>query len=145
MSAAARFPLTPIRRATLAAIHIGKTSIGMPDDAYREMLERLTGERSAASVATGQLGAVMDELRAKGAKFSKPFAPRRTAIPADRAKLFSRVEALCKALGKGMDYADGVAKRVCKVDKVEWCTPEQLGKVCGALSHTARRQGVCRD
>lgn len=155
MAAAA---LTPFRRAALAAIHAGAKSLGMADDSYRDMMQRLTGKRSAKDVPTVKLQAVLDELRAKGAQLgsapAKPgtrpkrrsFAARNAFRPAaDREALWRKVQALCTALGHDERYADGIARKRFGVDASQFCDAEQLQVLVGALSRTARSRGVCLD
>jgi phage gp16-like protein len=38
-------------------------------------------------------------------------------------------------------YADALAKRICKVDKIIWVPGDQLHKVIAALRYQARREG----
>lgn len=150
--------LTPFRRAALAAIHAGKKSLGMDDDTYRDMMQRLTGHRSAKDVPTVKLSAVLDEMRAKGAQLgSTPAAPgtrtkrrsfaKRNAFrpAADREALWRKVQALCTALGHDERYADGIARKRFGVDAAQFCDAGQLQVLVGALSRTARSRGVCHD
>lgn len=152
MAAAA---LTPFRRAALAAIHAGSKSLRMERDAYEDMMERLTGQRSAKHVPTVKLQAVLDELRAKGARLGaepgtrpkrRTYAKRNAFKPAaDREALWRKVQALCTALGHDERYADGIARKRFGVDASQFCDAEQLQVLVGALSRTARSRGVCVD
>lgn len=51
----------------IAAIHVAKRDLGLEDDDYRSLLERVTGKASLRLMSTREQGAVLDELRAKGA------------------------------------------------------------------------------
>jgi hypothetical protein len=54
------------RKRMLAAIHAAKRDLGLDDDIYRDLLERLTGARSAAGLGPAALAAVLDHLAALG-------------------------------------------------------------------------------
>ena len=58
------------RRAMIAKIHIGKKDLGLDDDTYRAILERVTGHRSARDCTDKHLTDVLAELGAKGFKAS---------------------------------------------------------------------------
>ena len=51
----------------IAAIHVAKRDLGMEDDDYRSLLRRVTGKASLRLMNLREHGAVLDELRAKGA------------------------------------------------------------------------------
>ncbi|RLQ88894.1 regulatory protein GemA [Notoacmeibacter ruber] len=52
----------------LATIHIGKKALGLDDDAYRDLLERETGKRSAKGLSETERGRVIDAMRRAGFK-----------------------------------------------------------------------------
>lgn len=51
---------------TLAKIHIAKKELGLDDDAYRDVLERITGKRSSKGMTSAQHKAVLDEFKRLG-------------------------------------------------------------------------------
>jgi hypothetical protein len=55
-----------LSRDQLAKIHIAKKALCLGDDDYRDILERITGKRSARDVAPEQLQALQRELRRLG-------------------------------------------------------------------------------
>jgi len=66
------------RAARMRAIHAGARELGLSDDARRDLMERLTGRRSAREMSAAQLGAVLaeyDRLRGR---------PRRTFRPSTK-------------------------------------------------------------
>jgi hypothetical protein len=90
------------RRRQLAAIHAAKRDLRLDDDTYRDLLERLTGVRSAAELGPASLDAVLDYMAEQGwrprrvGKGGKPLPTRsgprgqRAALPtlqADQARL----------------------------------------------------------
>lgn len=50
----------------LSLIHIAKKALGLDEDDYRDLLERVTGRRSATEIEPGQLMALQKELRRCG-------------------------------------------------------------------------------
>lgn len=52
----------------LAQIHIARQQLGMEDDDYRALLQRVTGRRSAAELSEPQRRAVIQELKRRGFK-----------------------------------------------------------------------------
>lgn len=87
-------PARTRRRAQLAAIHAARRELGLNEDSYRDLLERLTGARSAAARGPAALGAVLDHL--KGLGWRPPVKPggrlgkgkgRRAPVAGDQARL----------------------------------------------------------
>lgn len=58
----------------LAAIHVAKKELRLPDDVYRDILERATGKRSAKDLTPVESGRVLEEMRRLG--FEKASKPR---------------------------------------------------------------------
>jgi phage gp16-like protein len=52
-----------------------------------------------------------------------------------------KIEALLTVGKKSWHYADGIAKRVCKTDKVQWVKTGELYKIIAALTYQAKREG----
>ena len=50
----------------LARIHIAKKELGLDDDAYRDVLARVTGKTSSKDMTTGERNRVIDELMRLG-------------------------------------------------------------------------------
>lgn len=130
-----------LRRAQLAAIHATVKKLDMEDETYRDLVERVSGEhgravRSAGECSPRQLQAILDALRRSGGAGHWPGRPAGELPP-----LLRKIEALLADAGRPWAYATAVAKRVCKVDRLEWCNDEQLGKVVAALQIHADRHG----
>ncbi|WP_448646771.1 gp16 family protein [Pseudomonas mohnii] len=132
-----------IRNLQLSKIHIAKKDLGLDDETYRALLARVAGVRSAKDLNPRQIGAVLAEFGRLGwestpAKKHGRKAP--TAAP-DRAKLVGKIEAFLAEAKRSWAYADGMAMRMFKVERVEWCEPGQLVKLVAALTYDARRHG----
>ncbi|WP_413206741.1 regulatory protein GemA [Rhodospirillum sp. A1_3_36] len=58
--------MTTSRKTLIAAVHAGAKDLAIDEDARRDLMERITGHRSAAKCTDGQLGAILDEYRKLG-------------------------------------------------------------------------------
>lgn len=111
--------------------------------------------------------AVIQQLKRRGAKVTNPVIPEklaewqrgdadmesgyqyRTRYPGrpkniergSRADQLKKIEALLTVGKRPWTYADAIAKRVCKVDKVPWVPDDELYKVITALRIQAKREG----
>lgn len=54
------------RNNLIKKVHVGKRELGLDDETYRSLLERVTGHRSAAKCNDQQLILVVKEMKAKG-------------------------------------------------------------------------------
>lgn len=123
----------------IAMIHIAKTDLGLDDDTYRDLLERVTGKRSAAELSEGELGRVVDAMRERG------FTPKRTG-PRSGKPHVRKVWALWGQLGRegrlrepGRASCRAFVKRMTNVEDPEWLTPEQANVVIEAIKAWQRR------
>lgn len=130
------------RKGELAMIHVAKKSLSLDDDAYRCILIAVTGKSSAAELDGAGRKALIDHFKKIGFKVQSKNAGRArpAAVPA-RAGLIGKIEAQLTAAGRPWSYADALAKRVCKVDRIDFCEPAQLLKIVAALSYDAKRHG----
>lgn len=69
----------------IAAIHVAKKELGLDEDTYRAVLVRVTGKASLRAMSGTEHGAVLEELRAKGAprgrgKLTGPYAGKLQAL-----------------------------------------------------------------
>ena len=128
-----------LRTREIAAIHAAKRDLGMDEETYRAMLRQLTGFESSAALDAVKRRKVLDHLKAKGWKGSK----RRAAPAKDKAPMISKIRALLINHPDGAKpdaYADGIAKRMFSVERLEWCDAEQLYKIIQALEVDKRRR-----
>lgn len=133
-----------LRRRQLAKIHLAKKQIGLDDDTYRAMLEEIAGCRSSSRLNEEQRRKVIDHLISRG------FTPRKgrphkgtphnmNDDPIGRGPLFNKIEAFLAEAGRPWSYADVLAKRICKVDRIAWCKSKQLYQIVQALAVDAKR------
>ncbi len=142
---------SPNRRRLIGKLHIAKAQLGMDDTSYRTMLQRVTGQASSSLCTEPQLVDLLAECKRLG------FVPRTTAntgrkpvsAAADPRRISAgqirKIEALlsAKASQQGAPvswaYADALAQRLCKVERVQWLGAAQAGKVIAALEYDVRR------
>lgn len=124
----------------LAAIHIGKKALGMDDESYRLLLSDVFGKRSAKDLSPAEQGEFLDRFKQLGfvpKKQQKPStnkAPKWGKCPnvlAGKAPLINKIEVLLTDNKLPWVYADGIAKQMFKVEKVDW------------LERTATQGGSC--
>ncbi|MFP4131286.1 MAG: gp16 family protein [Thiohalospira sp.] len=131
------------RRRELAAIHTAARELGLDEDAYRDLLEGQTGQRSAGQLDAAMRQKVLERMKALG---WNPQPGRRRPNPArGRRRQLDKIEALLADIARlqgrpvPWQYADAIAARVCGVDRVEWVATRDLNKIIAALTYQQRR------
>ncbi len=153
-----------------ALIHVAKAQVSMTETEYRDLLgglgvtsckdldrpgfdqmmqhfEKLgfkarSREQGAASRDPGYAQATPGKAGRKRPRVNVPdpgFALRATPGKG-KERLMGKIRALVSDLKLSWSYADGVAKRMFKIQFVEWCDPEQLHKVVAALMYHQKRR-----
>lgn len=139
-----------------AKIHIAKKELGIHDDDYRDLLERVTGARSSSNLSDRQIGAVLDEFKRLGWKprvVTNPHRPSGTS-PANGKREAANFEGArkCRALwislwqlgairNRSEDALEAFAKRQLGVEVFAWADPQQVYKLTEALKSMAERKG----
>lgn len=139
---------TPVadRNRQLGRIHAGKKALGMDDDTYRCLLERVTGKRSSADMTGTERNAVIAELVRLG--FKADDTKRRKGVFAGKPKnvkdvpLLRKVEALLTDGKKPWSYAHAMAQQMFKRDRIEFLRPDELHKLVSALQIDANKKGA---
>ncbi|MDP2232843.1 MAG: regulatory protein GemA [Actinomycetota bacterium] len=129
------------RRAALAAIHVAKRALELDDDAYRDLIERVSATkgrpvRSAGNLSTLQITAVLDEFKRLGGLRTSPKTKGKPANFNSIAmpEMITKVEALLADMKLPWSYADSIAKRQFGIERVAWCrTRDQLRAIIAAL------------
>ena len=130
-----------IRKRQLAQIHIAQTQLGMDDSAYREMLWAIGRVRSAKELDWAGRKRVLDHLAKCGFKPRGGSGRPNNIDSADRGPQLRKVEALLADAKRPWSYADSLAQRMFGVDRIGFCTPQQLWSITAALSVDAKRRG----
>lgn len=141
------------RKASLAVIHIAAKALGLDDTVYREVLERVTGQRSAARLDQRQRRAVIKEFERLGWKGRGRGQGRRPGPEAregerPQAGLIRSLWARLSELGALRDPSDRgldkFARRVTGLEAVAWLDARQANKVIEALKSWVGREEAAR-
>lgn len=139
------------RKKQLAVIHIWKQQAGLDDEEYRDVLESITGKRSAGELDRAGIDAVVDWFLDRGCSYPqnrKKYSPVSRNQPVKTQA--SKIRALWIEMGKAgiCDSSEAAlnafVKRMTRIDKVDWLNqrPKQANIVIEGLKAWAKRQGL---
>lgn len=120
----------------LAQIHIAKKELGMDDDTYRAMLWTCARVESSKDLDYAGRLKVLEHLKGRGWK-NKQTKPR---VTEHKQLQINKIEALIADMSLSWAYADGLAKRMYKRDKVQWCDAKELQGIIAALVNKQKGQ-----
>ena len=126
------------RKDYLAAIHMGKKALNLDEDTYRDMLENVTGKRSAKDMDMDELVKVIQHLDQHG--FSKREFGNKPKVKQTKEALIGKIEAHLTEHKLHWNYATGIAKKMFQKEALEFCSEHELHKIVAALEYRARRQ-----
>lgn len=124
------------RRALLAMVHCAKKDLGLDDDVYRTVLERVTGRTSAAELDDRDLSRVVDAFRRQGWQPKAGSRGKRSEKPYVRFMwaLWNQLVAAKVVRARAPRQAlRAFIERLTGVTDPEWLTPEQGRVVIEAL------------
>lgn len=127
------------RHQLLAQIHIGKKALGLVDADYRALLSQHFGVLSASALSDGQCTMLIAEFERRGWRRGR--GERIEARGKDSPGL-RKARALLADAGRNAEYGDALAKRIARVDRLEWCSDDQLRRVIAALEIDAKRRAA---
>ena len=125
------------RNQRIAAIHMGKKQLGLDDDTYRDMLEQVTGKRSAKDMTDDDLVKVIQHLDQLG--FSKRDFGNKPKVKLSKEALIGKIEAHLTENKLHWNYAKGIAKQMFQKEALEFCTENQLWRIVAALEYKKKR------
>jgi len=132
--------MSATRNKLLARLHCIKRDAGWSDDEYRDILYARTGKRSAADLEGGALArlvAQLGEQKPKGGFKRDNEWAFVDAAAIDKRPLLRKICAVCRSMGVGKRYAEGVARRQHGVARrLEMMDMDELYAVAGALART---------
>lgn len=132
--------MTPNAKKMIGAIKAGQAFLGWDDATYRATLNRLTGKTSATRCSLDELQTVKEYMHTAGFPRQSRKHGRRPSVPKTREAMLSKVEAQLADVGRPWSYAEGMAKRMFKRERVDWLTTEELTKLMQALAVDAKRR-----
>ena len=131
------------RKTDLAKIHLAKKELGMDDETYRAMLNNVAGVTSAKDLDVKGRMDVLSHMRSCGIKFKKSKAGSYPGKPHNMDEQRGKIEALLADMKLEWAYADALAKRMFKVERVAWVKKgEQLKALITALSNEQTKRNL---
>lgn len=133
------------RRRDLAAIHAGAKQLNLDEDTRRDLMERITGHRSAGELDDAGRARVIEEMKRLGAL---PPLKRHRGKPKniDVRPMLARIEQLLTAMQLPWAYADKLAQHMYRIERCAWLkTQAQLQGVIAALDAEYKRRKVRSD
>ncbi|VVE35476.1 regulatory protein GemA [Pandoraea fibrosis] len=118
-------------------IQIVRRNAQMEEPEYRALLIAVTGKARTRQMNCMEMGKVLDRLAEMGFPSEAKLAFER--VGKDRRAMLSKIDAQLRAQGRPRTYLDSMVKQICKVDALEFCTPEMLNKLIAALAYDAQR------
>lgn len=130
-----------MRNRELARIHIAKSQLAMDDDVYRATVRAVSNQRtdSARDLDYAEREKLLEHFRRLGWKDGGGRLRRKHAAR-DKQAMIDKVSAMLSQSMRPWAYADGVAKRMFGVQKVDWLDHEQLRRLVTALEYDRRRR-----
>jgi len=147
------------RNRLIKLIHVGKKDLKLDDDAYRAVLEGVTGQRSCSDLDEVQLDAVVKRLRELGfvvktapktRRGGKKLSPQtRGKAPVDKTQI-DLIRALwinCHQVGlvrnRYESGLNGFVKKLTGIERVDWIRElKDANRVIETLKAMLKRKGV---
>lgn len=123
-----------LKKSIISKIHVAKTQLGLDDDVYRQMLQRVTGKLSSKDLTEREAGRLIAEFKAKG--FIEKTNPKTKGKPHNFKQLpdyIKKVEALLADMKLDWAYADGITKQMFSIERCAWLNASQLKALIAAL------------
>jgi phage gp16-like protein len=141
----------------LAKVHLAAKELGLDEDARRDVLERVTGRRSAGDCRDDQLDAVLAEFKrlgwtpkssAKARTGTAPISGRRPAthpVALKARAMWISLWNLGVVRSSTEASLEAFAKRQLRVDRLQWADQGQGYRLIEALKAMAERAGWSQD
>jgi phage gp16-like protein len=135
-----------IASSTRAKIHIARQQLGMDDDTYRAMLQRVAGVDSSTRLTAVAAAKVLSEFERLGFR-AKALKTKGKPHNFDQLpEMITKIEAQLADMGLPWSYADGIAKQMWGVQRMAWTRqPKQLKAIIAALSVEQEKRGLLAD
>ncbi|WP_374569664.1 gp16 family protein [Phenylobacterium sp.] len=151
--------MNPARRAMLAKVHLAAKELGLDEETRRDVLERVTGHRSAGDCSDDQLDQVLGEFKRQGWKpkviqgggptASRPSKGFQRAADHAVARKARAMWISLHQLGVVRDPSErsleAFAKRQLGVERLQWADQGQGYRLIEALKAMAEKAGWSQD
>jgi len=125
------------RRGLIAKIHVAKSQMGLSDEYYEAMLSTFK-VKSTADMTIGQLENFVRLLKSHGWRAVK--SRKEKPEDAQLTALMDRVREEAANLENGEIRLPGLTKKICGVDRLEWC--RSVDKLERLLAVLRKLQGM---
>ena len=113
------------RQRMLAAIHICKNRLDLDDEEYRDLLQTLTGKRSAKDCSQQELRTIMDGFRKMGCKPPAPAEDSSAKKQIGKMRLLWRDLSDAGKLSKQDTSLNSWVYRQFRIQRAEWLSARQ--------------------
>ena len=132
-----------VTKKQMALIHKAKHAVGLSDENYRAVLESfgavtVNGKATSKALTQGGFVGIMNHFHKLGFPWEPKGPDAHTAE--NRSPLLTKISAQLLDLGKPEPYADGMARKMFKVELLRFCAPWQLWAIAAALTYQQQRQ-----
>jgi phage gp16-like protein len=146
----------PYRAREIGALHAMAKELALTEDSRRDVIQRVTGKRSAGDLTPNERKAVLDEFRRLGAGKANPKRGLRVQPSADTAGMVAKARAMwisLHQLGAVTDPSDGAleawARRQTKghtadgagLPALAWAGPQEMRSIIEGMWAIAGRHG----
>ena len=121
-----------------ALIHVAKAELKLNEVSYRALLSSV-GVASSRELTWWQYHQLLGHFKALGFKFKARKPAWKKNPPKNKEALLKKIGALLADMNLPDAYADGIAKRVAKVDKVIFADFKGLRAIVAALVYRQKR------
>jgi len=123
-------------------IKMAQKELKLDDAVYRALLRDRFNAASCTDLSYSQAAILLDQFKQWGfIIIGRKGKPKVASRPVSRKRQIDKIEALLTIGGKSWAYADALALRICKVEKLAWVPEGQLYKIITALRKQAQREG----
>lgn len=134
------------RQQMIQKIHIGKAELKMDRECYSRFLLETVDKHSCSVMTDGELMQVLQAMKEKGFKVKSKQHGKKPDVgnaPANqiRKRYMDKIEAFLTEMQKPWNYAHAICKKSFGIDRLQWCTEEQLRKIVQMLAVSAKRHG----
>lgn len=131
-------PHSDQRRRQLAAIHCARRDLfGDDEDSYRDAVWACCRARSAADLDEPGRLRLIEHFQKLGWRAGR----KGRSTPAEgKAGLVGKIRAMLAQAKRPDAYADGMSKKMFKVERFEWLNEDQLRRLVAALNYDAKRR-----
>ncbi|MFV0626137.1 MAG: gp16 family protein [Alphaproteobacteria bacterium] len=126
----------------IAKIHIAKNELGLDDETYRSLIFQATGKKSCTECNQKQLGKILELMKSKGWKPSKPKKAFRNSSSALIRKIYglwSELHSVGKISSADKTSLDKFVSKHTEVDSAQWLDNSQAVKIIEMLKQWLAR------